>query len=35
MRLKDVTPNYYTNKIYKGNYKKFECLISYLPNLDV
>lgn len=35
MRLKDVTPNYYTNKIYKGKYKKFERLISYLPNLDV
>ncbi len=35
MRLKDVTPNYYASKLYKGKYKKFECYIHYLPNLDV
>lgn len=29
MRLKDVTPRFYTNKIYKGKYKKFECIINY------
>jgi hypothetical protein len=34
MRLKDVTPNYYTNKIYRGKYKKFECRINYSSNLD-
>lgn len=34
MRLKDVTPPFYTNRLYRGKYKKFECKINYSSNND-
>lgn len=33
MRLKDVTSPFYTNRFYRGKYKKFECHINHSSNL--